>query len=278
VFLATRRSFSLTWEFVGLLGFAGFCVALPMVGKLNMSKDGGGLEIANPIDQVDRLEQQLRAAAAARTTTFVQTAQHLDGLSAKISELADLISSSPAAPPQLFAGGANALTDLGLPRFRQLVEGGTAGAEPASAVEKSPPPSRTEPSLRDILDHLPPPTVPGDPQKGRFGGQESNATRRLSAEVLPSGLQDPWRKVVLKLISTDGKPLVGDSAFFFLHDSFDPDAYRVKLPPGAMEATFETVSSGAFTAGAVADRGDTKLEVDLAISPNVSAPDWWRKL
>jgi hypothetical protein len=82
--------------------------------------------------------------------------------------------------------------------------------------------------------------------------------------------------VIFTLKATDTKPLKGAYAYFFLHDTFEPDAYRVKIRPGSLSVSFETTAVGAFTAGVVADDGDTNLELDLT-SPKVEAPADWKE-
>jgi hypothetical protein len=79
------------------------------------------------------------------------------------------------------------------------------------------------------------------------------------------------------LSSTDSTLLEGSYAHFFLHDSFNPDVYRRKINPNSSSVVFKTIAWGAFTAGVVADRGNTKLEIDLATSPNIDLPDSFRK-
>ena len=232
------------WEFVALLAFAGFCVAVPLIAKLNFSKDGGGLDFASPIDLIDRLEAKARAA---RTESFEQTRQQISALSLQVQELSDTLNNRREAG----AGGERA-------------EGGVGGEV------------TSEPTLRQIRSLLPPVTDPKDQQKNRFDGAEANGSRRLSAKVLPSGFGKDWVKVVLKLSSTDERPLEGAFAYFFLHETFDPDVYRVKVVPGAKDVSFEIAAAGAFTAGVLAERGATRLEIDLATSPNVSAPRDWR--
>jgi hypothetical protein len=119
---------------------------------------------------------------------------------------------------------------------------------------------------------LPLTKVSDDPQKGRFGGQEERNGRRISAVVEQSASKSDWCKIVLRVTSV-GKPLSGKVAFY-LHDDFEPDRYIIPVTSG--EATLKLRAGGAFTVGAIADDGETLLELDLATSPNVSGPADWR--
>lgn len=231
------------WEFLALLAFAGFCVAAPLVAKLNLSKDGGGFDLNSPIDLIDRLEAK---AQAARAESFEQTRQQIGGLSQKVQELSDaLVARDAATPPQA-----------------------------QKAADEAP----LEPTLRQIQELLPPVTDVDDQQKGRFGGAERGEHHVLSARYLPSDLGKTWGRVILTLSSTDRRrPLDGAFAYFFLHETFNPDAYRVKTPPNSTEVSFEITAMGAFTAGVVAERGQVRLEIDLATSPNFDAPKDWRE-
>jgi len=233
------------WEFVALLAFGGFCVALPLIAKLNISKDGAALDLASPIELIDRLEAK---AQAARTESFEQTRQQISALSLQVEELSDALTAG---------------TNKGAP-FEE------------SAKQTAGPKVLLEPNLRQIRSSLPPVTDKDDQQKNRFGGREENGSRRLSAKVLPSEFGSTWQKVILTLASIDGRPLEGAFAYFFLHETFDPDAYRVKVPLAAKLVNLEVSATGAFTAGVVAERGDTRLEIDLATSLNVSASQDWR--
>jgi hypothetical protein len=105
--------------------------------------------------------------------------------------------------------------------------------------------------------------VPDDPWKGRFGGQKINGTREIDAEVTPVGSPGLFR-VRLQVRSTNPKrdPLHG-SVQFFLHSTFSNDRPVVTVgPSGVAELTL--TAWGAFTVGALADDGRTKLELDLA--------------
>lgn len=230
-----------SWELVALWGFASLCVALPLFSKLSVSKDGGGFEVASPLDLLDAFEAK---ADAGRSESLKEMRQAIAGVSMQIKDLGEELSSR----------GRRRLADL-------PVDMVAIGAEL---------------TLRDIRKMLPAPTNEDDPQKGRFGGQEKSATRALTARVERSDIGADWKRVTLTLTSLDGAPIQGAYAYFFLHNTFEPDAYRVRIKPGAKSVTFETSATGAFTAGVCAEYGQTMLEIDLATSPNVKAPQWFR--
>jgi hypothetical protein len=116
--------------------------------------------------------------------------------------------------------------------------------------------------------------VPGgvseDPWKGRFGGQKISGTREIDAEVTPVGSSGLFR-VRLQVRSTHPSrdPLHG-TVQLFLHPTFSNDRPVVTVgPSGVAELTL--TAWGAFTVGALADGGRTKLELDLA--ELATAPD-----
>jgi hypothetical protein len=125
-----------------------------------------------------------------------------------------------------------------------------------------------------FLEHRPI-THKDDPQKGRFGSIEEFNGRRIGAVVEASSVQSNWCKVSLTVTSLPGFPQLSGQVHFFLHNSFRPDYYVVQAING--EAPLLLRAWGAFTVGAVADDGQTVLELDLASSPNVVAPEEWRK-
>jgi hypothetical protein len=116
-----------------------------------------------------------------------------------------------------------------------------------------------------------------DPHKGRWGGQPTDNGRELRATVRPAedDLDRIWFDVDLEVRSTDpvNRPLVG-VVTFFLHPSFSPDVRTATPVDNAAVLTLRSL--GAFTVGAVADDGATRLELDLAELP--SAPEAFRAL
>jgi hypothetical protein len=126
-------------------------------------------------------------------------------------------------------------------------------------------------------DATPPPTVPDprataalaediwstDPNRGRFGGSPEANGRRLSATIEPiAGKRSAACRVKVRVESTDAaKPLRG-RVVFHLHPTFGRwQTYDVGVRGGVAEDSF--TSYGAFTVGAEADEGATRLELDL---------------
>jgi hypothetical protein len=108
-------------------------------------------------------------------------------------------------------------------------------------------------------------TVADDRQKGRFGGSPVSNDRKLSAIVAdkPKGM---FYDFTLTVESTDKEnPLTGE-VIFYLHDSFTPNVITKPVIEG--KAVYTGIAYGAFTVGAVADDGNTLLELDLAEDKN----------
>ncbi len=104
-----------------------------------------------------------------------------------------------------------------------------------------------------------------DRQKGRFGGRNENNGRKLSAVVAnePKGI---FYDFTIMVESTDNtRPLTGE-VILFLHDSFTPNVVKLTVADG--KAVYKNIAYGAFTVGAVADNGNTLLELDLAEDKN----------
>jgi hypothetical protein len=238
---------TLKWEHIMLFGLSLVCIAFPLFRKVGMSKNGGDVEMLDPIALLQHMREE---AITARSESFVQTNQRLAAVSEKVSEIADLVAT---------AGNHN--------REKKV---DSAAPNAGKASEKA------EPSLREIARLLPKPTVENDPQKGRFGGNESVGARTLTATVSQSGLGKNWQKVRILLTADKASPFIGEFAYFFVHDTFEPDAYRIKIDKASQSAELEISCYGAFTVGAVSDRGDTMLELDLATSKSVEAPKDWR--
>jgi hypothetical protein len=112
------------------------------------------------------------------------------------------------------------------------------------------------------LAQVSPGNVPDDPWKGVFGKSE-NESRKLEAKVIQSTNAGYYR-VYLKLRSLDPEtnPLKG-SVQFFLHDTFANSKPVVAVGPNGI-AELALDAWGAFTVGAIADSGLTRLELDLA--------------
>lgn len=102
---------------------------------------------------------------------------------------------------------------------------------------------------------------PEDPQKGCWGGRPESNSRRLSARV--AALDDGWFLVQLQVASTDpAKHPLSGKVRFHLHDTFPVPTPEMAVAKGV--ATIELRVYGAFTVGAEADEGATRLELDLS--------------
>ncbi len=137
-----------------------------------------------------------------------------------------------------------------------------------TGLEPAAPDSQSE-AVRAPAAAITPGPRQDDPWKGAFGGAANNG-RILEATVIPQSQDWEVATVTLRVRSTDSeKPLTG-SVQFFLHPSFGQS--RPTVPIVAGEARLSLLSYGAFTAGALADGGATKLELDLSELPDVRSP------
>lgn len=120
------------------------------------------------------------------------------------------------------------------------------------------------------LDQISPGSVPDDPWKGVFGRSE-NENRKLEAKVIQGGNPGYYRVYLrLRSLNPGVNPLKG-SVQFFLHDTFANCKPVVAVGPnGIAELTLD--AWGAFTVGAIADSGLTRLELDLAEIEEAPAP------
>jgi hypothetical protein len=112
-----------------------------------------------------------------------------------------------------------------------------------------------------------------DPWKGAFGGRSRDDARgrELAAAVTPLERPKDYCSVRLTVRSTDpAKPLTGEVKFF-LHDTFPQPIQTLEARDN--KAELEVIAWGAFTVGAVADGGTTKLELDLS-NVNGAPADW----
>ena len=230
----------------GRRGHGLLCFALPFFRKVDLKKDGGGFETGSPLEELKKfIKEQETKSEAARTELFKQTQQQVGALSAQFEQSTE---NWQTAPPVK-----------------------TKGRKALKATNE-------EPTLADIKRLLPPVKVSDDQQKGRFDGKEEANGRRIEARVKPSAINKDWLSLTLRVQSIDGKPLAGAYVYFFLHETFTPDTFRVPIDKSGKFAELEISTYGAFTVGAIADRGKTKLEIDLATSKSVEAPQWWRDL
>ena len=109
-----------------------------------------------------------------------------------------------------------------------------------------------------------PGNVPNDPWKGRFGNTSTADGYALSAAVLPIPGNDEFFKVTLTVQADTGKATLTDGEFvrIFIHDSYLE--YKPVVPIKGGKAEIELISWGAFTVGVLANKGKTKLELDMA--------------
>jgi len=107
-----------------------------------------------------------------------------------------------------------------------------------------------------------------DPQKGRFGGTAEANGRKLGANVKASSDDPDWFDIDVWVESTGGTPLTGE-VVFHLHDSFIPAVLSVAAKDNVAQESLGAY--GAFTIGAEADGGATRLELDLATLPDAPA-------
>jgi len=102
------------------------------------------------------------------------------------------------------------------------------------------------------------PKVENDPQKGRFGGLSTVASKSLSATVKRASGE--LYEIVLVFRDEDMKS-ERSLVRFYLHPTFPKDIEDVAVRNG--EARLQLIAYGAFTVGAIAADG-TMLEFDLA--------------
>ncbi len=112
------------------------------------------------------------------------------------------------------------------------------------------------------LPDLPHVKFTDDPQKGRFGGQSSSNGRTLSVSYKKYFLPG-FLKLTIKVSADHENNLLKGNVYLFLHDSF-ADSVAVYDAEGKKEVVHEVISYGAFTIGAVTDKGNTMLELDIA--------------
>jgi len=108
-----------------------------------------------------------------------------------------------------------------------------------------------------------------DPSKGKFGGSAVANGRRLSARITPWPASPQVCDVVLTVESTDAARPLSSPVVFHLHPTFKEKAVEVDIRGGKAELSI--LAMGAFTVGAVADEGATKLELDLATVEGASS-------
>ncbi|UFH52296.1 YEATS-associated helix-containing protein [Spirosoma sp. KNUC1025] len=101
-----------------------------------------------------------------------------------------------------------------------------------------------------------------DPQKGRWGGKNTNNSYQLSATVTAIDSDNDFFRVVLQVLYIGPDPAPADDVVtFHLHNTFTPSVRQA--PFQDKKASLELYAWGAFTVGAVTSNG-TKLELDLS--------------
>ncbi len=111
------------------------------------------------------------------------------------------------------------------------------------------------------------PIVTKDPQKDQWGGKPEVNGRRMSAIVESSTMPGFFKVTIIVESIDEKKPLEGE-VNFYLHDTFfNPEPVENVIDGKAILKLHGVW--GSFTAGAVADGGATKLELDLAELPGI---------
>jgi hypothetical protein len=102
-----------------------------------------------------------------------------------------------------------------------------------------------------------------DPEKGKWGGLSERNGRILTATVRPAFGGDDWFQIDLRVAATDPnqRTLTGPVEFH-LHPTLYPNTQTVVATDNV--AKLGVIAYGAFTVGALADNGDTRLELDLS--------------
>ena len=108
---------------------------------------------------------------------------------------------------------------------------------------------------------------PEDPQKGKWGGFPESNGRKLSASVTLSGVKG-FYQVRLWVESTQSNNSLKGLVTFHLHPTFRNQDPIIAVKNGIAELRLNLVY-GAFTVGAEADDGNTKLELDLSSLPGL---------
>lgn len=112
-----------------------------------------------------------------------------------------------------------------------------------------------------ILPKLPPITNPDDPQKGRFGGRDHMNGRTLSVSYRDSNIPG-FLDLIIRVTADHQENKLKGYLYLFLHDSFPKSLIKIEAE-GKTEVSYDVVSYGAFTIGAIVDNGTTYLECDI---------------
>lgn len=151
----------------------------------------------------------------------------------------------------------------------QEVKGGVQNATLLAKIAQDAPKVETAPKREAMAmgagDAGPKPgTAPNDPWKGVFGmsAVDKDLGRELKAKVIPILSEPDWYGIELSVEALAGSAPLEDEVQFFLHDAFPNSKPRVK--PVNNKATLYLKGWGAFTVGALTDKGTCKLELDLS--------------
>ena len=229
--------------FAGAIGF----ILLPYAKSFEFL--GNKIDLTSLEEKQEVLDLKLRDVASVGR----EGREQIESLEEKVDTLKqDFTGVSPSAA-------------IGLQRPLNIVPvARPAGQEPPPA---SAPEQDEAASLRVAIRGIRPGNVEDDLWKGQFGRRRSANHRKLSATVRPIRGDRNYFNVVLTVAPTvDSAPLTGPVCFF-LHDTF-PKYRRIVSPSANGVAALEINSWGAFTVGALADGGKTRLELDLSEDPS----------
>jgi len=152
---------------------------------------------------------------------------------------------------------------------------GTTRARPETTLAKEAGILAREESMAETLVKSGPglPLDPLDQQKGRWGGHSENGARRLRVETIQASKTKNHCafELVVEPIG-DGAPPLEGPVVFHLHQTFNPSTHTSRIRQG--KARVDIKAYGAFTVGAEADAGRTRLELDLAQVEQF--PEWFR--
>lgn len=162
--------------------------------------------------------------------------------------------------PIFFRGGGPDFPNL-VPLIKKLVEASSRAAAPRRRAPRGSTYAGASWTSTTAFRTLRAKANPDDPQKGRFGGSARCNGRELSAVVERDSGAKSWFNVEITVASISRRPLQG-RVDLWVHDSFPQEHYWTQVRKGRAKFSFSVY--GAFTVGAVADRGKTPLELDLA--------------
>lgn len=115
-----------------------------------------------------------------------------------------------------------------------------------------------------------PGNVVDDPWKGQFGGEAQANNRKLEVSITP---QSTYCTIKIRVTSTDTAHPLSGNVQLYLHPTFRNNSKPIVAVVNDA-AELNLAAYGAFTIGALADKGQTKLEYDLV---NSDAPAWFKE-